>query len=313
MATTSKNNKNGLVELFRFICSVWVAYYHGFFPVLSDKFDGVNISVDFFFLVSGLFFLKSIQKYLEKPYWEGVRFIFWGRTKGFIVPLIIAAVSVLICNVMAEWDFGGFNWPFSFLWFFAAQFVFLSLFYLLLKNVKRQSTFNVICVVIICISMSLFRLEIQQLNIVMRGPAMLALGMLLSQIPRIKFNLKDEMKSQRLSIFVNALGFAIAAVAFVYLAYLPKFAIWKLHLFCCAVCPLLLYFATALPVRSKFMNLLGEISVFIYLGQCPILLHHYFVSEDTRDQFPWLIVCTVAMFVLNRIINSRKSKAVKSA
>ena len=51
-----ETNKNGLVELFRFLCSLWVAYFHGFSPILSDKFDGVNISIDFFFMVSGLFF-----------------------------------------------------------------------------------------------------------------------------------------------------------------------------------------------------------------------------------------------------------------
>ena len=93
--TKKLSNKNGLIELFRFLCSIWVAYYHGFFPVLSDKFDGVNISVDFFFMVTGLFFLKSIEKYIDKPFSEGIKYIFWGKTKSFIVPLIIAASSIL--------------------------------------------------------------------------------------------------------------------------------------------------------------------------------------------------------------------------
>ena len=108
------HKKNGLIELFRFLCAVWVAYFHGFFPIHSDKFNGVILPVDFFFLVSGFFFLKSIEKYREKPYWEGVRFIFWGRTKRFIVPLIIAFLSVCLCNVIFPLEFNGFNWPFSF-------------------------------------------------------------------------------------------------------------------------------------------------------------------------------------------------------
>ncbi len=303
-----ESNKNGLVELFRFLCSVWVAYFHGFSPILSEKFDGVNISVDFFFMVSGLFFLQSIERHKDGPFLKAVRFIFWGRTKRFIVPLIIAALSILWCNIAFELDFSGFNWPFSFLWFFAAQFVFLTLFYLLYKNTKKMSTFNIFCVIIICCSMSFFRFNIKQVEIVARGPAMLAIGMLLSQIPKIRIKSKDEAKSQKLSLLVNSIGFAVSALTFLYLAYLPEYSIWKLHLFTCIVCPSLLYFATALPVRSKFLNFLGEFSIYIYLAQCPILLHHYYVSENTKDQFPLFCICIVALFVINRIVNSITNK-----
>ena len=308
--TKKESSKNGLVELFRFLCSLWVAYYHGFSPILSNKFDGVNISVDFFFMVSGLFFLRSIEKYMEKPINEGIRFIFWGRTKRFIVPLAIAALSILLCNIIFPLDFGGFNWPLSFLWFFAAQFVYLTVFYLILKKVKKRSIFNVACVVIVCLCMSLciFMNESfeRQFDRVFRGPAMLALGMLVSQIPKINIKLKDSVKATRINLLLNVVGFAISAVAFAYLAYLPEYTTFKAHLFTCLICPALLYFATAVPVRSKFLDFLGEISIFIYLAQCPILIHHYAVSQNTKDQFPLFCVCIVALFVINRIVNHKK-------
>lgn len=303
---TKSNNKNGLIELFRFLCSIWVAYFHGFFPILSDKFSGGNISVDFFFMVSGLFFLKSIEKYRERPFLEGARFIFWGRTKRFIVPLIIAALSILYCNVMFEIELDGFNWPLSFLWFFAVQFVFLSLFYLLLKQIKSIATFNAVCVIVICVSIFVSGFFDSPINAPFRAPAMLAIGMLLSQAPKINIKLKDKSRSEKLSLTVNAIGFALAAATFICAAYLPGFEIGKIYVFCLVACPLFLYFASALPVRSKFLNLLGEFSVFIYLGQCPILLHHYYVSRDTRDQFIPLCICAVSMFLINRIINKKK-------
>jgi len=302
-----KNNKNGLVELLRFLCSVWVAYFHGFFPVLSDKFNGVNTAVDFFFMISGYFFLKSVETYKERPLGEGVLFIFWGRTKRFIVPLIIAALSILYCNIVFEFEFNGFNWPFSFLWFFAAQFVFLSLFFLLIRKIKRTSIFNIACVIIICVSIFTFRVLSVEFYRVAKGPAMVAIGMLLSQVPKIEIRLKDSFKSERFTIAVNSVGFAVAFFVFVYLAYLPKYEIWKLHFMDCLVGPAVLYFATALPVRSKFLNFLGEFSVFIYLAQCPILLHHFHVSRDTKDQFPLLCICAVLMFVLNRFINRKNN------
>ena len=304
MSTTHK--KNGLVELIRFLCAVWVAYFHGFFPVLSDKFNGVILPVDFFFVISGFFFLKSIERYRERPFCEGVRFIVWGRIKNFIVPLIIAALSIFLCNLIFPLDLG-FNWPLSFLWFFAAQFVYLSLFYLLLKKVKRQYTFNVVCVIIICISLSASSFLTKPIDIPVRGPAMLAIGMLLSQISPVNIQSKDEKMEKMLNLFVNAIGFLITAATFVYLAYLPGGEIWKIHFLCVIVCPAVLYFAVALPVYSKFLNLLGELSIFIYLGQCPILFHHYLVSQDTKEQFPILCVCVILLFVLNRIINAKRA------
>lgn len=302
--TKNESNKNGLIELFRFLCSLWVAYYHGFSPVISEKFGGVNISVDFFLMLSGFFFLKSIKKYRERPLFEGVRFIFWGRTKRFIVPLVIAALSVLCCNIAFEMDLS-FNWPFSFLWFFAAQFAFLSLYYLVYKNVKR-STFNIVCAVAVCISLSLFKLGLTGFDIFFRSPAMLAIGMLLSQVPKIKIKSNNEQRSEKIRLTLNAIGFSISAIAFIYFAYLPGYKIWILHLFTCVICTSLIYFASELPVHSKFLNFLGEFSVFVYLAQCPLLLNYYAGDKTTIEMFPLLCVYAVALFILNRIINKKK-------
>lgn len=301
-----ESSKNGLIELFRFLCSVWVAYFHGFFPVLSDKFNGENISVDFFFMVSGLFFLKSVEKYIEKPLGEGVLFLSWGKVKRFAVPLAIAALSILYCNIAFPLEFNGFNWPLSFLWFFAGQFVYSLLLFLIRRKIKKLSYYNIVCVIIACVCVSLCVFDLKQFYRVARGPGMIAIGILVSQIPKIK------LKSERISLLVNSLGFVISAAVFIYLAYLPGADTGRAHLFLCVVCPALLYFATALPVRSKFLNLLGEISVFIYLAQLPILLHHFYVSRDTRDQFPLLCICALGMFIINRIVNKiQQNKTAK--
>ena len=151
----------------------------------------------------------------------------------------------------------------------------------------------------------------RQFDRVFRGPAMLALGMLVSQLPKVNIKLRDTKKAETVTLILNALGFAISAIAFAYLAYLPQYTTFKAHLFTCLICPAVLYFATALPVYSKFLNLLGEISIFIYLAQCPILIHHYAVSRDTRDQFPLFCVCIVAMFIINRVVNSIVNKKKK--
>lgn len=304
MVADHKSNKNGLVELFRFICAVWVAYFHGFFPIITDNFNGIVFAVEFFFMVSGFFFLRSMEKYKEKPFLEGVRYIVWGRTKKIIVPFAIAALSIILCNIIFEMDFA-FNWPLSFLWFFAAQFLYLSLFYLIFRKTKKQSSFNLVCIIIIAVFMSLFWIG-RVPDRVLRGPAMIAIGILVSQIPKIELKSKNGIKSEGLTMAVNAVGFLVSAAILIYIAYLPGFAIWKLHFACGVLYPLILYFATALPVRSKFLNLLGELSVYIYLAQCPILIHYYATNATTQAEFPLLCVCVVAMFVINKLVNVKK-------
>ena len=307
-----ESGKNGLIELFRFLCSIWVAYFHRFLPLIENNhFDGVNISVDFFFMVSGLFFLRSIEKYKEKPLLDGIRYIFVSKVKGIMVPLIIAALSVLWCNTMIALN-SGFNFPFSFLWFFLAQFAYLSIIYVIFKVTKRISTFNLICAVIIGVTLSSCIFGNETLGRVVRGIGMIALGMFVAKIPKINIKSKGKMDSQKLNVIVNAIGFSVSAIAFIYLAYLPEFAIWKLHVFLCIVCTSLLYFALSLPVHSKFLNLLGELSVFIYLAQCPILLHYYYISTDANDLYIPLIIYALALFAINRVVNKyiRKRKAI---
>jgi peptidoglycan/LPS O-acetylase OafA/YrhL len=292
------------------LCAIWVAYYHGFAPILSDKFDGVNISVDFFFMVSGLFFLKSIEKYQSKPFKDGLRHISWGKTKSFIVPLGIAALSILSCNIIFALDFEGFNWPLSFLWFFAAQFLYLLIFYLILRKIKRRSMFNIACGVIICISMSLFIFMpygfAKQFDRVFRGPAMIALGILISQIPKIKIELDNKIRAEKITLALNSFGFVAAATAFIYLAYLPTYSTTRLHLFLCIVCTSLLYFATALPVKGRFFDFLGEISVFIYLAQCPILFNYYSGTTNLLALTAWLWGYVVVLFLINRLVRRTK-------
>lgn len=306
MATNYQDKKNGLIELMRFLMSLWVAYFHGFLGVVPEKFNGVNVSVDFFFIISGLFFLKSVEKHRDKPFFKGAFCVVWDRAKRLIVPLIIAALSILTCNIVFPMSFNGFNWPLSFLWFFATQYSLLPLFYLIYKKIKTRAMLNLVCVIIVCISFSLFRLEITMFNPFFRTPGMIALGILISQIPKIKIKLNNEKMSERVSMIINVVGLVLSMSAFIYLASLPGYEIWNLHLSCVVVCPFVAYFMNSIPVRSKLFNFFGELSLYIYLGQCPALLCHYIMGGSIQDQFASMCIFAFALFVINRIINSKK-------
>ena len=144
------------------------------------------------------------------------------------------------------------------------------------------------------------------LNPVFRTPGMLALGILVFQIPKINLRLKDEKISRRATMAVNIAGLLIFTSIFVYLAYLPGYEMWNLHLSCCVICPIMAYFMTSIPVDSKIFNFLGEFSLYIYLGQCPSLLKHYIDGGPIQNQFATLCVCAVALFIINRLVNVKK-------
>ena len=142
---------------------------------------------------------------------------------------------------------------------------------------------------------------------------MIAMGILISQIPKIKIKSNNEESGKRITLAVNFFGFIIATLFFAYLAYLPEFTILKLHIFICIVCTSLLYFATSVPISSRILNLLGELSTFIYLAQCPILLHYYGGNKNSESLFIWLCIYAIMLFVINRIANKfimRKKVAI---
>ena len=55
-----KTQRNGLIELYRFLFALWVVYYHSFFVVKTNQFNHGYIAVEFFFILSGFYLLRSI-------------------------------------------------------------------------------------------------------------------------------------------------------------------------------------------------------------------------------------------------------------
>ena len=57
----------------------------------SGKYFGYGrLSVEFFFILSGLFLIKSIDKFTSEPYFKGIIKFFINKYKSIFGPLIIA-------------------------------------------------------------------------------------------------------------------------------------------------------------------------------------------------------------------------------
>ena len=61
---SNTKQRYGLLDIYRFILGFWVMFHHNFFFMERryDIFSKAQLSVDFFFVISGYFLLRSMQK-----------------------------------------------------------------------------------------------------------------------------------------------------------------------------------------------------------------------------------------------------------
>ncbi len=106
-------NRNNLVELARFLFSLLVVGYHVQMAWAGDKlsiFEGGALAVEFFFLISGYFLARSVEKIgtdsTSKLLPETGRFM-WGKVKGILPVHIVAIVGMVIVILIARLNFAG--------------------------------------------------------------------------------------------------------------------------------------------------------------------------------------------------------------
>ena len=59
--------RNALIEFYRFFFALNVVKNHGFFPEGLDYFSPGRVSVEFFFVLSGFLFVKTLDKLRDMP------------------------------------------------------------------------------------------------------------------------------------------------------------------------------------------------------------------------------------------------------
>ena len=104
----SSNHRNGVISLLKFIFSLIIIIYHGKKLSGTGKFKIVPlgyITVDFFFIVSGYYFYKSILKLKEKKniniYKENILMI-TNKLKKFLPYILIAGILNIIFFILLQ-------------------------------------------------------------------------------------------------------------------------------------------------------------------------------------------------------------------
>ena len=105
----SKTARNGKVDLFKFIFSIVVIIYHFGNAVKFDNelFNKGYIGVEFFFIVSGFLFAKSLAKipyHKETLPADSVHFM-WRKYKSFLPYHFFTFVCTFItASIISQWN-----------------------------------------------------------------------------------------------------------------------------------------------------------------------------------------------------------------
>ncbi|MBR4271043.1 MAG: acyltransferase family protein [Clostridia bacterium] len=252
-----EKQRNTCIELLRLFAALWVMYYHGYSLIeRGSMFSNGRIAVDFFFLLSGFFFLKSAIKLDDKPFFKNLFTFIWKRFKPLAITFGICMIFVLIFYYQ---HYEGFLYvdPFGYLWFVPHLMIVLALYYVLRKLIKRNIVFNIVVAIISMLCFVALFIPLTDYGI-FRGIASVGLGILISQIPKLEFS-----QAKLFSMLMYILLFlAITIVAIIAPAHTIQDPLCLLVLF-----PAILYFANQVEWGCKPLNLVCSVSFGLYAYQ----------------------------------------------
>lgn len=257
-----KKNRNSLLELYRIFLCFWAMYHHEFFIVAKNEaFPVAQLTVDCFFIISGFFLIKSMQKYKDEHPLVGAGKLIYSRLKPISFPMLVAVIFNAICMALfIRSDFFEVLFTnFQYWWYVLFLLVGIGVLYLAYRLIKYTKGYAIFLVVLM-LGMGVFHYLMEELGLFIyeftylaRTFSCLAVGMLCSYIPK--------WLPKRFNINIP-LVIVLAGVVF-YLAYAQKeywMRILLIVLFACLV-----YFTANINLSSKILDIVGKMSTRMYI------------------------------------------------
>ena len=255
-----RRRKNSLLELLRFLFALWVLYYHDYVPFKNMLFSEGYLAVEFFFVLSGFFLMRSINKYIHRPTKEGLLSFLKHRFKSIAIPFLIGEVFVLIYSFVFEISYNLF---FGYLWYIRDLFIAMTCIFLLRKYIKKEKTFYIILAMTSLISFFgfLWLPIIAWPSGPFRSAAAIPLGIFASLIPQIKLKGKT-------NTIIPLVGLIVSALVCISIIALPDKSLLLSYILVIIGYPSLMYFTNQIHFSNKILDWLGSLSFPIYAFQC---------------------------------------------
>lgn len=305
----SKNHKNSLIELMRFLFALWVLYYHGFVPYRVNGFGDGFLAVEFFFVLSGFYLIRTIDKYKDLPTKQGLKQFLKHRFASIAIPFLINEVFVLYRSFVIDPSI--INFSFGFLWYIRDLFIAISVIFILRKRCSSDKKFYQTLALLSAIAFFAFY-PIWWLawpGGPFRSIASIPLGMFAALIPKLSANNQNKSKGF-LTKFAIVLGLLVTSLICLKITYLPKTTLLR-YILVIIIYPAMIYFASCINFNCAFLNWLGSLSFLIYSFQCPLrILQHYGLTNSTH-LFIILMAMVLAYSLIDNIVKLKKSKTQK--
>lgn len=247
--------RNSLIELFRFIFAINVVKNHGYLPYNGKYIGPGRISVEFFFILTGFLLVKSVNKYLDKPFWKGLGLFFWSKLKGILIPVLIAIPFNILYSVINH----EFINIWGYLWYVKQMLIYIPIFFTLRYFIRKDKLFIMTMGIIFAAATTLNLMpQLYEWGIT-RSMMGITLGVLLSFVPPIKIR-KPNL------IWLPVITYTIAAISI--LLFDTNLFVERIAHF--IVYPGLIYFTFQLQADNSFFNYLGALSFGLYAFQCVV-------------------------------------------
>ena len=277
-----QKSRNGLLELYRVILSFWPMYFHGFFIVKDNgTFSVAQLTVDFFFIISGFFLLSSMEKLKDERPLVGAWKLMFSRLKPISFTMFVAAAFNAVCMILfIRADFLSVLFEiFCYWWYILYLTVAIGIFYLLFRLIKDKKSYAIF-LALLSVSMGILHyfmeergFFIHEFTYVVRTFGCLAFGVLCSYIPKWKPG----------KLNVNAVFVAVLFPILLILAYGEK-EYW-LRIVMIVLFAALVYFSVNVNFGGKFFNILGKLSTRLYIYMALVSMLRVLGVTDYRLLF----------------------------
>ena len=286
----AKSERNSVLEILRLCASLWVMYYHGLsLFARTEAFRNGRIAVDFFFLLSGFFFIVTYQKEENQAFFKGLGSFIWKRFKPLMWTFIICMVFSIIHYIQFYEGFLQTSiW--GYLWYIPHLMIVFSCYYTLRRLIKRKIAFNITTMLAVLISTILILTGVTDYGVV-RGIAGVGYGILISQIPTIWKYKAGKIISVSLTIFSFSI---ITILAIIHPAVIIQDCLCLIILF-----PAIIYFAGQIPFSNKVINAICSISFGLYAYQT---VTRVFESNEIITSHLYMFLIVLALAIIDRLV-----------
>ena len=281
-----RKERNGLIDLYRFLLSLVVAKSHSLFAFNGPYFGPGRVCVEFFFVLSGYLFFSFLEKSKDMSLRESLIKLFKTRFLPICIPIAIAFVSNTV-NCLLEGEFPNI-W--GYLWYVKSMLGLMIALVVLRKLIKTDRGFFLTVAAIMAVALALKFSGLLYSWGDIRAASSLPMGIFIAMLPKIKPKYSFVTVLMLVPVFALCLyivGLELGNVEWLGIR-IPELILDNL------LYPALVYLTFCLNCKCKLFSYLGALSFGIYAFQCPADLMRTLGVNSSYVLFGFILLASVA-------------------